>query len=157
MAARRKRGNPFHGVMDMMSEMNRISDHMSSMDSATQTQPRGFADAWSPTTDIFARGTDLVVRSELPGVGSDDVDVTFSHGTLTISGERRRDDEGIVYYASERFWGAFRREIILPEGTGEEDVEANFDEGLLEITVRGAAEAAGPKRIRVRSKKRSEG
>lgn len=150
MTQKKRRGNPFRGVLDIMSEMNRISDHMSPQDLGGQNQARGFADAWSPTTDILARESDLIIRCELPGVVPGDVDITFSNGYLTISGERRGDVDSVVYYASERYWGAFRREITLPAEVDEEDIDARFGEGLLEVTVRGAAESAGPKRIQIR-------
>lgn len=156
MTAKRKRGaNPFRGVLDMMSEMNRISDTMSNLETSSgYAQPRGHADAWSPTTDIFARGDDLVIQCEIPGVNPDEVEVSFSHGYLTISGERRRNDEDRLYYASERFLGNFRREVTLPVGIDEDSLEANFDDGLLEVTVHGGADASGPSQIEVQSKKR---
>ncbi|RNL82714.1 Hsp20/alpha crystallin family protein [Halostreptopolyspora alba] len=137
----------------MMSEMNRISDSMSNLETGAP-QTRGYSDAWSPTTDIFARGDDLIIRSELPGVLPEDCEVSFSHGYLTIAGERRQDDSEVIYYASERFRGAFRREITLPEGVNEEDIEANFDDGLLEVRVKDAAESNGPTQITVQSKKK---
>ncbi len=155
MPTKKKRGNPFRGVLDMMSEMNRISDAMASLETGT-AQPRGYSDAWSPPTDIFARGSDLFIRSEIPGVQPEDVEVSFSNGYLTIAGERRRDDADVVYYASERFLGTFRREITLPEGVEEEDISANFDDGLLEVKVAGAANSAGPSQIEVRSRKRRQ-
>lgn len=153
MPPKKRARNPFRGVMDMMSEMNRISDTMANLETGTATQ-RGYSDAWSPTTDIFARGNNLVIRSELPGASPENVEVTFSHGYLTIAGERNKDDEGVIYYAEERFRGAFRREITLPEGVEETDIEAKFDDGLLEITVKNGADAEGPAQINVQSKKR---
>ncbi|GAB3457441.1 Hsp20/alpha crystallin family protein [Streptomonospora sediminis] len=155
MPAKKRRTNPFRGVLDMMSEMNRISDTMSNLETGSSpTTPRGFADAWSPATDIFARGEDVYIRCDLPGVLAEDVEVSFSHGSLTIAGERKRDDSDVIYYASERFLGNFRREITLPEGTDDEDIEASFDDGLLTVRVAGAADAEGPRRIQVGSKKK---
>jgi HSP20 family protein len=146
--------NPFRGVVDYISEMHRIADAMATMDTSPGTQTRGHSDAWAPTTDIFARGGDLVIRCELPGVASEDLEVAYSHGNLSITGARHRDTEDIVYYANERYYGAFRREISLPEGVREEDINADFAEGLLTITVGGAAEASGPRQITVQSKKK---
>ncbi|MDT0301449.1 Hsp20/alpha crystallin family protein [Streptomonospora wellingtoniae] len=155
MPTKKKRTNPFRGVLDMMSEMNRISDTMSNLETSSATAtPRGFSDAWSPPTDIFARGEDLYIRCELAGVYSEDVEVSFSHGLLTIAGERKRDDTDVIYYASERYLGNFRREITLPEGTADEDISADFDDGLLTVRVAGAANAEGPSRIQVNSKKK---
>ncbi|MBR8744636.1 Hsp20/alpha crystallin family protein [Nocardiopsis sp. MG754419] len=147
--------NPFHGVIDMITEMNRISDTMSSIETGQAgDRERGFADAWSPPTDILARGRDLVIRCEVPGVYEEDVVVSFDHGLLTISGERRRDEDDVVYYSSERFMGTFRREINLPEGVAEEDIEAGYGEGLLEVVVHGAANQRMPKRIAIARRKR---
>ncbi|MFW5416884.1 Hsp20/alpha crystallin family protein [Nocardiopsis sp. CNT-189] len=153
MPPKKHRGNPFRGVLDMMSEMNRISDTMGNLETGGATQ-RGYSDAWSPTTDIFARGSDLVIRSELPGIAPEDVEVTFSHGYLTIAGERPAEPGDVVYYAAERYRGAFRREITLPDGVDEDDIEAAFDEGLLELTVKGAADAQRPKLIAIKRRKR---
>ncbi|WP_344966373.1 Hsp20/alpha crystallin family protein [Salinactinospora qingdaonensis] len=136
-----------------MSEMNRIADYMSTIETGSQAQPRGHADAWSPTTDIFARGNDLVIQAELPGVQPEDVEVSFSGGYLDIDGERRRgeDADDVIYYTSERFRGRFRREFVLPSGIDDDDISARFDEGLLEVTVRGGAGASGPSVIQVQS------
>lgn len=151
---RARSGNPFRGVLDMITEMNRISDTMASIESGGHGQARGYADAWSPATDIFARENDLVIRCEIPGVYEDDVELTFSHGLLTIAGERRRDDDEVVYYSSERYMGRFRREITLPESVDAEDIDAVFSDGLLEVTVKNAAESASPKQIAVKRLKR---
>lgn len=151
--APRKFNNPFHGVVDMITEMNRISDSMSSLESGQAgDRERGYADAWSPPTDILARGDDLVIRCELAGVREQDVAVSFNDNILNISGERHRDEDDVVYYTSERFMGTFRRGVSLPEGVSEEDIEASYDEGLLEITVHGGANIRGPKGIAVRKR-----
>lgn len=153
MATRRKIGNPFRGVMDVMSEMNRMSDQMAGLDTSTETQQRGYTDAWNPTTDIYAKGSDVFIRCELPGVGSDDVEVTFSNGILSVSGERQINDaDETIYYVRERFRGRFRRDITLPEGVEEDQIEAGIDEGLLEVKVRDCAVASGPSAIQVRGK-----
>jgi HSP20 family protein len=147
--------NPFHGVVDMITEMNRISDTMSSIEtSQAGERERGYADAWSPPTDILARGDDLVIRCEIPGVYEQDVTVSLTHGVLTISGERQRDDDDVVYYSSERYMGTFRREISLPEDVTENDIEASYGEGLLEVTVHGAANSDAPRQISIRRRKR---
>lgn len=147
--------NPFNGVIDMITEMNRISDTMASIEtSQAGERERGFSNAWSPPTDILARGDDLVIRCEIPGVFEGDVVVNLNHGILTISGERRRDEEDVAYYSSERFMGAFRREISLPDKVREEDIEASYGEGLLEVVVHGAAYQRDPKQISITRRQR---
>ncbi|MGH4025746.1 MAG: Hsp20/alpha crystallin family protein [Pseudonocardiaceae bacterium] len=147
----KKHHNPFRGVSDIVSEMHRMSDRMMGADPGPVTQQRGHPDAWSPTTDIFARGSDLVIRCELPGIAAGDVDVSLSGGVLTVAGSRSAEPDE-HFYVRERYTGRFRREITLPDGVREADVEAELDEGLLEIVVRNCAEASGPKQIQIRSK-----
>lgn len=157
MSERRGRQrNPFQGVTDVFSEMNRLREiGRTGQDPAGEAGERSFASAWVPAADIFADGIDLVVQVELAGVEPDDVDVALSGGVLTISGVRASrtavSDES--YYARERPQGAFRRSIGLPAGISEGDISATFDNGLLEVLVRGACSTVPePRRIQVRSK-----
>lgn len=156
--AARKKSNPFRGVMDVMSEMSRMSEQMASSDNTTETDRRGYVDAWNPTTDIYASGDDVIVRCELPGVSPDDVEVTFASGVLSIAGERARDgDDDALFYVRERFWGRFRRDITLPDGINEDQIEAEFDEGLLRVTVHDCATSAGPSKIQLQTKRKRRG
>jgi HSP20 family protein len=154
----REHRNPFHGILDAISEWNRMRELGSGRvgyEARQEDRPRDHATAWVPTTDIFARGDDLVIRVSLSGVYPEDVEITLSGGVLTVSGERRSElDEGEVhFYVRERYYGAFRRGITLPAGVDESDVSAEFENGLLEIIVQGAATAAEPpRRIEVRSR-----
>lgn len=153
MAARRtKARNPFHGVLDVVSEMNRIADRMTSAESSTAQQPHGHSDAWSPTIDLLADDSDLVIRCDLPGVARNDVEVSLSRGTLSIAGARSRgDDDDNAFYVQEIHYGQFRRDITLPEGVREQHIDAEVAEGVLTVRVRGAAGASGPTLIDVRS------
>jgi HSP20 family protein len=119
-----------------------------------EDRPRTQTNAWVPTTDVFARGNDLVIRVSLSGVYPEDVDITLSNGVLTISGERRSelDEDEVSFYVRERYYGAFRRSITLPAGIDESDLSADYDDGLLEITVRGGAAAAESRRFEIRAK-----
>ena len=156
MAPKRFR-NPFNGVVDMITEMNRISDTMSTIESnQAGERERGLSDAWSPPTDILASGRDLIVRCEVPGVYEEDIDISFNHNVLTISGERRRDDGDVEYYSSERFMGTFRRDISLPEGVKDSDIQASYGEGLLEVIVHGAAGSRAPRRITLQRRKKAD-
>ena len=138
--------NPFRGVVDTMSEMARMREYAEG-GGGQEDQRRTHATAWVPTTDIFARGDDLVVRCELAGVGREDVEISLSGGVLTIHGERKGEPETPEYYARERYYGHFRRSMSLPEGINEDDIRANFEDGLLEITVKGGANHPQPKQI----------
>ena len=147
------RRNPFRGLVDHISEMNRTQERwMGGYDTAHEDQRRTHVTAWVPTTDIFAKGADLVIRCELAGVRREDVEISLSGGALTVSGERRSelDEEGVSFYTRERYYGRFRRTISLPEGIDESSVDAGFQDGMLEITIQDAAAAAEPRRIEIR-------
>ena len=83
------------------------------------------------------------------------MDVSFTGGVLTVSGERKSElDEKAEtdFYVRERYYGAFRRSWTLPAGIGEDDISADFENGLLEITIRGGVAAAKPRRIEIGSR-----
>ena len=148
--------NPFEGVTDFFSELGRMrAIGTQGREHTHEDRERTHASAWVPAIDVFARGGDLVIRVEVAGLRPEDVDITFSHGVLTVSGTRRTElgtggDDS--FYIRERFYGTFRRAISLPEGTEESQIEAEFDNGLVEITVREAVKRAEPKRIPLKNR-----
>jgi HSP20 family protein len=139
---------PFHGFMDTLAEMSRMREHaLGSGEQRTQ------ANAWVPTTDILVRGDDLIIRCELAGVGNDDVEVTLADNKLWIWGERRRAPEdkkqSASFYVRERNTGPFRRSINLPQNIDASSMRASIEDGLLEITISGAAAPTDVERIAV--------
>ena len=152
----RERRNPFHGLVDSISEWNRMRELGSGRigpETGHEGRRRTHATAWVPSTDVVARGRDLVIRVSLSGVSPEDVEITLSNDVLTVSGERRSDldEQDEKFYVRERYYGVFRRSWTLPAGIDEDDVSADFENGLLEITVRGGAVAAPePRRIEIR-------
>jgi HSP20 family protein len=147
----RARRNPFRGFVDTMSEMARMREYF---ETGQEERRRTHATAWVPTTDIFAEGNDLVIRCELAGVHREDIDIELTGDTLTISGERRSEmSEEAHFYTRERSFGHFRRSMNLPEGIDDDDISASFEDGMLQVTVRGGAAAAPePRRIDIRNK-----
>jgi HSP20 family protein len=147
---RERRRNPFRGLVDHMSEMSRMREYAEG--GAQEYQRRTHATAWVPTTDIFAEGDDLVIRCELAGVHREDIDIELTGDTLTISGERRSElSEEVHFYTRERSFGHFRRSMNLPEGIDASDISADFQDGMLQVTVRGGATAVPePERIEIR-------
>jgi len=146
-----ERRNPFEGVTDFFSErarMREIGIH-GGAERGVEAAERTHASAWVPATDILALGEDLVIRIELAGVDPEDVDLSFSHGVLTVSGVRRAgpDDDPAGFLIRERFYGAFRRVITLPEGTEADQIAAEFDDGLVEIRVRNGVGPADSTKI----------
>jgi HSP20 family protein len=91
------------------------------------------------------------VTVELPGVETDDLQITLEDGLLTIQGERHfaHDSSEQQFHRVERRYGAFRRSITLPAQVQAEQIEASFENGVLQIVV-PKMEEAKPKRIQVR-------
>ena len=106
--------------------------------------------AWSPQIEVDRKNGNLVVRADLPGVAPDDVEVEVNDGVLTISGERREEqrEERDGFFRTERLYGQFYRAIPLPEGADEDKVDANFDNGVLEVRI-PVSEQPQPRRNRI--------
>ena len=147
--------NPFEGFTDLFTELSRMREvGTRGGEPAPEHRERTHASAWVPTTDIYAQGDRLVIRIELAGVDPDDVDLRFAHGVLTVSGSRTPEfgDPEPTFYVRERFYGEFRRAFTLPEGTQRSQIQAGFEDGLVEITVAGAAGPTDSTRIELRDR-----
>jgi HSP20 family protein len=144
--------SPFRGFYDVQSEVDRLfNDMLGGLSRGWRHQDGQQLAQWVPAVDVLTKDGDLVVRAELPGVKQDDVDITLQNGVLTISGEHKVDEEADRggYHVKERRYGSFRRSMTLPEGTDESKIHAKFDDGVLEVTVEGAAIEQAPKRIEI--------
>lgn len=97
----------------------------------------------SPTVDIFEEGGDVVVKAELPGMKKEDIDVKLTETTLTISGEKKKEEkiEKKNYYRIERSYGSFARAFSLPAEVETDKAKAQFTEGILQIRVPKTEEA----------------
>lgn len=96
---------------------------------------------------------DLIIRVELAGVKPEDIEITFMGSMLTISGRRQRvtGEEKASYHVQERYYGAFRRSMSLPESVDDKNISANIQDGVVEIIVEGGANARSElKRIQLR-------
>src|SRR5258706_14182687 len=93
--------------------------------------------AYVPRVDISEDTNNIYVHAELPGLSSGDVKVTVTEGILTIRGEKKHEEkrEDKNYFRIERRYGEFARQFTLPDNVKEEEVNANFNNGVLEITI----------------------
>src|SRR5215208_3895833 len=103
------------GFYDAHSEVNRLLDEMFG---GLSRRPGGrmaqVTTEWAPSVDVLQKDGDLVVRAEMPGVKPEDVEVADHNGVLTISGERKFDqeEERASYYVTELGDGAFRGSML---------------------------------------------
>ena len=106
---------------------------------------------WTPQTEVFQRGNELVVRADLPGMTRDQVNVELEENQIIIQGERRdeRETNEQGFYQSERSYGSFYRAIPLPEGIDGEQARADFNNGVLEITMPMPEQSTRRRRIEI--------
>jgi HSP20 family protein len=105
-----------------------------------------------PTLDVHEKDNELCVSVELPGVKAGDVDVRLESDTLTISGEKKSEDEQkqANYHVTERSYGRFSRSLQLPFRPDPDQVRADFEHGVLTIRLQRAQQQSS-RRIEVRS------
>ncbi len=105
---------------------------------------------WAPAVDMFERANEVVVRIEVPGMSKEEIDISVMENTLTIFGERKAEEEikDDDYYCCERFYGKFRRDIMLPQGVDTENIRASCKSGILEVVL-PKKQKAKPQKIEV--------
>jgi HSP20 family protein len=114
--------------------------------------------AFVPQIEIAERDDKIFVKADLPGVAPDDIEVTLRDDALIIEGERHSEHEqqqGNVW-RSERVYGGFRRVIPLPEGVDPNSVEAQFNNGVLEVSLATPHKESGGRKVEIRSQQRQK-
>jgi HSP20 family protein len=126
------RWDPFQDMLSLQDEMNRMFDRAAGRTSPTTGQ---VTRTWAPLLDIAERKDAYVVTVEVPGVDSEDIDVTLENAMLTIQGERRPAQESLEqqYLRVERAYGTFRRSVSLPSTVQADAIQASYDNGLLQL------------------------
>jgi HSP20 family protein len=107
----------------------------------------------APPLDVSESDNALQVRLDLPGVEAKEIDIQVSGNQLTIAGERKeeKEEKGETYHRIERRSGKFSRSISLPCTVAEDNIDATYHDGVLNITLPKTEEAKS-KRIPVKSK-----
>jgi len=110
---------------------------------------------WMPAIDVFEKDDKFIVKAELPGMKEEDIDVSVSGDMLIIKGEKKTESEvkETDYYRCERACGSFYRSIPLPSTVDAGKIEADFEDGVLEVSLPKSAEVK-PKKVAVSARKR---
>jgi len=105
---------------------------------------------FSPATEIVESADHILLSMDLPGMKKEDIHIDIEGDTLTVSGERKREqrEERANYQRYERAYGTFKRSFTLPTIVDVDKVEARYENGVLELQL-PKAEAAKPRRITV--------
>jgi HSP20 family protein len=141
------RWDPFREMTQVQNQLNRLVDQVWS----------GRQESWLPAVDVFDNKDAVVLKAELPGMDPGEIQIEVEDNVLTIKGERRFeekvDDER--YYRVERRFGSFQRSLALPQGVKPDEIQANYEDGILIVTV-PKVEEEKPRRIEVKAKKAVE-
>ena len=140
------RWEPLRELSSLQSEMNRLFASAFEPDSGGGSALR----RWVPPMDLKETDEHFLLRTDLPGLSEEDVNIELEDNVLTISGERRleQESEGQGWQRVERTFGQFSRSLTLPQGIDAEAIEASFDRGVLELRI-PKPEQRKPKRINI--------
>ena len=129
------RWEPLRELSSLQTEMNRLFN--AAFDTTPGGAGSGAARRWMPAMDLLETEDHFVLRADLPGMSESDVNVELEDNVLTISGERRHEQEVKKggYYRIERASGNFARTLTLPDGVDADAVQASFDKGVLEVRI----------------------
>lgn len=130
---------------DPLAEMRRVQSEMNRL---FEGLPLGSTGEF-PLINVWSDSEGVVVTSLLPGVGSENIDITIQEDTLTLKGERLPPEvEGATWHRHERPTGAFARTVVLPFRVDAERAEAMYDHGVLAIRLERPKEDR-PRQIKI--------
>ena len=129
------RWEPVRELSTIQNEMNRLFNTF--FDAPAPSNGGTTSRRWIPAMDLVETDDDLVLRADLPGLSEEDIKIEVEDNVLTISGERKSQNEERKegYHRVERAYGSFTRSLTLPEGVDPERVRASFDRGVLEVKI----------------------
>ena len=136
--------------MTFLMKPDPFSSEVSRLFNSLLAPGEGRAQRWSPAMDLVEAEEHYVLRVDLPGMDEEDVSIEIHDNVLTVSGERR-DEQGETrhgWHRVERTFGSFSRSLTLPEGIDPDAVGAEFDKGVLSISV-PKPEARKPRRVQI--------
>lgn len=138
--------DPFRELFDLQRDINQLFDS-----SLAAPREEVALKAWTPAVDVYEDENAYLIKLELPEVNRDDVKVSLNENTLSISGERRVENEQKRenYHRVERSYGQFYRSFTLPPNVDTGAINAEFKEGMLRLTL-PKKEEAKPKQIEVK-------
>ncbi len=126
--------DPFRELRSLQDEMTRLF---------AGAVPRGagreeiVGGSWAPGVDIYEDKDKLILEADLPGMNRDDFDISVENNVVTLKGERKFEKkvEGNNYHRVERSYGSFSRSFTLPQTVTAEGATAEFDNGILRISL----------------------
>ena len=122
--------NPIREADMVRRQLDRVFDGLTDFSDALQT-------TWNPAVNLVDQGDNFLLKVQLAGVTADDIDIQATRESVVISGHRKEGttESGHTVLYSDFRYGPFRRVVTLPEAIQNSQVEADFDQGVLTITL----------------------
>jgi HSP20 family protein len=139
------RWDPFRELSSIQDRMNRLFQ-----DQYAGREESLVSGSFVPAVDVYEDEQSIQLRFEVPGIDEKDIDIRLENNTLTVRGERKFEQEQKEenFQRIERRYGSFTRSFTLPNVVNTEDVQAEYDKGVLTVRLAKRAEAK-PKQIKV--------
>jgi len=141
------RWNPATEFDALRHQMDRLFDEMTGDGFASsRSEHRALTPQWGQLPiELNDAGNNLELKAQVPGINPDDLDVTVNRDSVTISGEYRYEDNGQNSYGSEFQYGKFSRTVGLPVGIQQDNVQADYTNGILTLHLPKIEQAANQK------------
>jgi HSP20 family protein len=143
------RWDPFREMVNLRNTVDKLFESTFNDLNAT-TQPM----SWGLALDVVEQDDAFLVKASVPGINPDDLEITFTDNVLTIKGSTKVEEEtnDARYHLRERRYGSFARSITLGERIKGDAISANYDNGVLTLTL-PKSEEVKPKRIQIQTPK----
>ena len=135
-------------VLDRITSMRAEMDRVYNSTFGSSFRSPASLSRWNPAVDVYQDKDQFIVIAELPGLKKEEIEISLHDDTLTISGERKREESSGQEFLTERLYGNFQRSLTLPTAVDAEKVKAGYKDGLLQVVL-PKAEEAKPKQIEV--------
>jgi HSP20 family protein len=133
-----------------LRELAALQNEMSRFIGSTLGEGNGQQRTWVPAVDVWETDKEVVYAFDVPGIPEEKISIELEENALTVSGERERTKEisDERFYRFERRFGTFSRTIGLPQNVTEDQVKAEYRDGVLEVRV-AKPETPKPRRIQI--------
>jgi len=136
------RWDPFREFVTIQDRMNRLFRDSYGTEGTKEAEALTTG-TFAPAVDVYEDEHNIALKIEVPGIEEKDIDVRIENHTLTVHGERKfeKEEKEENFRRVERQYGSFTRTFTLPNTVDPEKVQADYDKGVLKITLAKKAEA----------------
>src|SRR5215470_16867557 len=141
------RWDPFRQFNTLQNQMNRLFQENFGQPGREESLATSI---FSPAVDVYEDDHNITLKIEVPGIDEKDIDIRVENNTLTVHGERKfeKDEKEENYRRVERQYGSFTRTFTLPATVDADNIQADYEKGVLKVRLAKKAEAK-PKQIKV--------